>query len=155
MGWAVLRRRFDTIDGLDRVAASVMFSDHFASRASRSFSCYLLTMLMTVLVLAGCGAAKVPTGVLTGGIYLSGGPLNPKTGKSACEGTRCPAGGTLTVRNSAGRFVAHAQLRYRQHFRFVLPTGSYQVSDGPACPTIRTTVRAHHTSQANILCNIA
>ena len=106
-------------------------------------------------VLAGCGAtAPAPTGVLLTHIYLSGGPATP-SGGSACQGTRCPGVGVVTVHNSAGRVVARERLRLRHHARFVLAPGAYEVSTANECSVQRSVVRADKTSSADIVCNIS
>jgi hypothetical protein len=120
---------------------------------SRRLSASIGTAVVAMLLLGSCGSATAPTGMITGGIYLSGGPAN-RSGGSACGRTRCPGSGTVTVRDSAVRVVARARLRSRQRFRFVLAVGTYKVSSGPACTIAKSTVRAGKTSGANILCNI-
>ena len=105
----------------------------------------------TVAVVAAYGSLR--NGQLTGGIYLVGGPALP-SGRSACNGTRCPGRGRVRVRDARGVVVARATLNQGRRYRFHLPTGWYTVSSGSACSSERVAVIAGKTRTANISCSI-
>jgi len=106
-------------------------------------------------VFAGCGATgSAPTGVLLGYIYLSGGPATA-SGGAACQGTRCPGAGVVTVHDRAGKVVARERVRPHHDARFVLGPGTYEVSAGDDCSVKRSVVRAGKTSNADIVCGIS
>ena len=80
----------------------------------------------TLVLVGGAGALARRVGVLSGGIYLSGGPAPPY----GCYDQRCPAGQgvRVVVRNRGGVIVARTRLKRRgQKFRFTLMPGHYTV----------------------------
>lgn len=115
---------------------------------------FITFAVLSMNLLAGCGAtAPAPTGVLLAHIYLSGGPAS-SSGGSVCQGTRCPGAGVVAVRNSAGKIVARERVRLRDHARFVLSPGAYEVS-AVGCSVLRSVVRVGKTSSADIVCSIS
>jgi hypothetical protein len=95
-----------------------------------------------LLCLAACGegsttagitpshtATAATTGRLTGNVLMYGGPLNPRTGKQALNGTPGPDW-TVTVR-SGSRLVAKTTSDSTGHFCFVLIPGTYTLGCGP------------------------
>lgn len=112
------------------------------------------SVLLTMLVCAGCGpTAPAQTGVLLVRIYLSGGPAS-SAGGSVCQGTRCPGAGVVTVHDSAGKVVARERVHLRDHARFVLAQGVYEVS-AHGCSVQRAVVRSGRTSSADSVCSIS
>lgn len=119
----------------------------------RSSTLRAVAAVASAFAIVACGSAKTRTGILTGAIYLSGGPAAPYGG-SVCHGDRCSGAGTITVRDSANRVVAHTNVRSQQHFRFALSSGTYVISGGLGCVAEKSTVHVGRTSIANLVCNI-
>jgi hypothetical protein len=97
------------------------------------------------------GAA--PSGVLTGRIYLVGGPAGP-SGGSACQGTRCPTGGRVIVRDNHGNVAVEANVRPGQPFHFRLSPGRYKLSAEPGCGTPHVRITAGKRTKSSIICDI-
>ena len=112
-----------------------------------------LAVLTALLLPIGSGGS-VGRGVLTGAVYLAGGPVDTSTGGSVCQGRRCPGAGQVTVRTLVGEIVRRARLKRGQHFRFYLVAGTYRLTSGRLCTRKTVRVVARQTKHANVICAI-
>jgi hypothetical protein len=116
-----------------------------------------IALSIFVLSLPACGGALkteattpshaahvATTGVLSGTVLMYGGPLNPRTGKQALNGTPGPDW-TVTVR-SGSHFVGRTTSDSSGHFSFVLAPGTYTLGCAQPHPIV---VRAGTRSSAD------
>jgi hypothetical protein len=100
----------------------------------------------------GRSSAPPHTGVVTGAVYVSGGPA-PTTGAPE----RVPAAARVVVRDRTQRLVARVRTVTGSGFRFTLRPGTYTLATVPQgmCTTPHVRVRAGKTTHVSIVCRVA